>query len=198
MKKTEAGFSLIEVAIVVMIALIVTAMSLPAIRRTITGYQLDSSGHAVASMLQQTRSAAVKNNTPYYAQYNSVAGPSVVIAVPALRFTPNFNYNSSVDPTTAVASNIVFPAGAPPAHAQLETAMGVPVGGAVVGNAALPVAFNARGLPCQQGATPWQCAGPVAFEWFMQNTLTGEWEAVTVSPAGRIKAWRMTGNGQWQ
>jgi prepilin-type N-terminal cleavage/methylation domain-containing protein len=208
MKRSEAGFSLIELAVVVMIFLIVVAIGIPAVRRTTSAYQLDSSGHNVARMLQQVRSAAVKNDTPYYAQFNSVAGPSEVVAVPAIRFnaansTPAA-YNSNVDPTTAVAANISFLAGggAPPNHAQLETAMGVPVGAPPpalqIGGV---IAFNSRGLPCSMdAATPnaWVCRGPVSFEWFMQHGMTGEWEAVTVSPAGRIKAWRMSRNGVWQ
>ena len=203
MKSSRSGFSLVELAVVVMIFLIVAAIAVPAVRRTTSAYQLDSSGHNVARMLQQVRSAAVKNNTPYYALYNSVAGPSEVVAVPAIRFnaansTPSA-YNSNVDPTTAVAANITFlGGGAPPAHAQLETAMGVPAGAAQVGGV---IAFNSRGLPCSMnGATPnaWICQGPVGFEWFMQHGMTGDWEAVTVSPAGRIKAWRMGGNGVWQ
>lgn len=208
MKRSEAGFSLIELAVVVMIFLIVVAIGIPAVRRTTSAYQLDSSGHNVARMLQQVRSAAVKNDTPYYAQFNSVAGPSEVVAVPAIRFnaansTPAA-YNSNVDPTTAVAANISFLAGggAPPNHAQLETAMGVPVGAPPpalqIGGV---IAFNSRGLPCSMdAATPnaWVCRGPVSFEWFMQHGMTGDWEAVTVSPAGRIKAWRMSRNGVWQ
>ncbi len=208
MKRSESGFSLIELAVVVMIFLIVAAIAVPAVRRTTSAYQLDSSGHNVARMLQQARSAAVKNDTPYYAQFNSVANPSEVVAVPAIRFnaansTPAA-YNSNVDPTTSVAANITFlgGGGAPPNHAQLETAMGVPVGAPPpalqIGGV---IAFNSRGLPCSMDpATPnaWICRGPVSFEWFMQHGMTGDWEAVTVSPAGRIKAWRMSRNGVWQ
>jgi prepilin-type N-terminal cleavage/methylation domain-containing protein len=201
MKSSKSGFSLVELAVVVMIFLIVVAIAVPAVRRTTSAYQLDASGRNVATMLQRVRSAAVKNNTPYYAQYNSVAGPSEVIAVPAIRFnaansTPTA-YNSNVDPSTEVAANITFLAGgAPPAHAQLETAMGVPAGGAQIGGV---IAFNSRGLPCSvNNGSAWICRGPVGFEWFMQHGMTGAWEAVTVSPAGRIKAWRMSGNGVWQ
>jgi type II secretory pathway pseudopilin PulG len=202
MKKAKAGFSLIELTLVVAIAIIVTAIALPAARRTITSYQLDTSSRALASTLQQARMAAVKNNTPYYAQYNGAAGPSVVFAVPAARFNP-LTYTAGTDPMMAISNNVSFQAGgqAPPPHAQLETAMGVAAGAANLQIGGL-IGFNARGLPCTQDPgipNPWLCTtGPMAFEWFMQNNMTQEWGAVTVSPGGRIRAWHMSGNGVWQ
>lgn len=199
MKTAKAGFSLIELLVVVAIGIVVAAIAVPSARRTISSYQLDASGHALASMLQQTRMAAVKNNTPYYAQYNGVAGPSVVFAVPAARFNP-LTYQSSSDPTMAVANNVTFLAagGVPPTHAQLETAMGVAPGAANLQIGGV-IGFDGRGRPCIQNGSAWVCnTGPMAFEWFMQNNITQGWEAVTVSPAGRIRAWRMATPGAWQ
>jgi prepilin-type N-terminal cleavage/methylation domain-containing protein len=194
MKRSNTGFSLIELMVVVAIAIIITAISLPAVRRTVSSYQLDASGRNVANMLQATRSAASKNNTPYYAQFNTAAGPSIVNSLSAAEVVAGAA-PSSADPTTNLSGQMAFAAAAPPNHAQLETAMGLAAGGAQIG---VTIGFNTRGLPCQPTASPWICNGPVGFEWFMQHKLTGDWEAVTVSPAGRIKAWRMTGNGTWQ
>ncbi|HET9184140.1 MAG TPA: prepilin-type N-terminal cleavage/methylation domain-containing protein [Candidatus Angelobacter sp.] len=198
MKRIHAGFSLIELIVVVAIAIIITAISLPAVRRTISSYQLDESGHNVANMLEQVRSAAVKNNTPYYAQFNTSAGPSIVNSLSAAEVLASANPNPATDPTTNVASQVSFPSATPPNHAQLETAMGLPAGGGSTLQIGGQIGFNSRGLPCQKNVTAWVCDIPAGFEWFMQDGMTGEWEAVTVSPAGRIRAWRMTGNGTWQ
>lgn len=197
MKRAEKGFSLLELAMVVVIALIITAIALPAVRRTFSSYQLDASGRAIASMLQQVRMAAVKNNTPYYAQYDGAPGVGMAFAVPAIRYPAT--YDSSSDPAAAVASYVTFlpAAGAAPPHAQLETAMGMAAGAPNLQIGGV-IAFNARGLPCAFNGNPWVCTGPVGFEWFMQNSLSQEWEAITVSPAGRIKVWRRSGNGVWQ
>lgn len=204
MKRRQAGFSLLEVAMVVVIAMIVTAIAIPAVRRTMTSYKLDTSGHAVASMLQQVRSTAVKNNTPYYAQYNATVtlnGPGApvtlngeVIAIPAPRLNPP-TYFADRDPTVAISDNIIFQplaAAAIPNHAQLDAYLGVaPDPGAAIG-------FNARGIPCTATAgNPFLCdtAVPHGFEWFMQSNIGAGWEAITITPSGRIRAWRLTSTG---
>ena len=201
------GFSLLELMLVVAVGLIIAAIGVPAAKRTITSYQLDSSGHAVASMLQSVRMAAVKGNTPYYAQANvaGLAGPtgSVVVSVPASRYPAAAGYQANVDPTVAMAQNVIITAGPGPNQAGLEAAAGINPATAQV-RVGGDIAFNSRGLPCLSTAGPWTCSvqpgggAPVAFEWYMQNSLNGEWAAVTVTPTGRIRAWRGGANGAWQ
>lgn len=204
-RRRVSGFSLIELVVVVAIILIVSAIAVPAVRRTTATYRLDTSSHDVASMLQEARLAAVRRNQPYYVQYNVAGLPQgIVVAVPASRTFAQ--YNSQIDPTVALSGNINFQAvpqgGGPPNHAQLETAMGVAAGAAQSGGV---IGFNARGIPCvANGGNQWLCGAPVgggvaAFEWFVQDAITGSWAAVTVSPSGRIKSWRLTSiNGTWQ
>lgn len=200
------GFSLLELMLVLAVGLIITAIALPAAKRTVTSYQLDSSGHAVASMLQSVRMAAVHGNTPYYAQANvaGIAGPTgaVIVSVPASRYPATAGYQANVDPTVAIAQNVTIAAGAGPNQAGLEAAAGINPGTSQV-QVGGDIAFNSRGLPCIQTAGPWTCStqlagGPAAFEWYMQNSLNGEWAAVTVTPTGRIRAWRGGANGAWQ
>jgi len=209
--KFQRGFSLIELILVLAVILIVTAIAIPTVRQTVAGYQLDASGHAVASLLQNARQTAVKTNQPYYAQYNG-AGSTLAFAVPATRSDnppDGANYNNVIDPTVTTVGNVAFQqvgqAGSgPPNHAQLDAYLG---GAAVQIETGSVIGFNARGLPCMaSNGSQWICAqtdpvagGTPAFEWFMQNSSTQGWEAVTVSPAGRIRTWRMTSStGSWQ
>lgn len=194
--------------LVVAIGLIITAIAVPAIRRTVSLYRLDASSHALASMLQEARMAAVKTNQPYYAEYGVVntvgVAPNMAIALPASRVNFPFltpptggQYTPSTDPTVVTSGNVNYPAAAPPNHAQLDNSMGAALvqTGGVIG-------FNARGMPCATaafGGSQWVCnAGATGFIWFMQDAITGGWAAVTVSPAGRIKSWRLTSANAWQ
>jgi prepilin-type N-terminal cleavage/methylation domain-containing protein len=205
MPRREQGFSLIEVIVVCVVILIIAALAIPNLMQVITIYKLDSSGRSMAGLLQQARLQAVQTNRPAYAQIDTSK-------------TPNMGYVNADqsayaigNPSVAMSMSVTYTTtGTMPAHDQLDSYVGGSSGlgaatpeppGAVIG-------FNARGLPCVgTSANPLVCSTldastskPVAFEWFMQNN-SGGWEAVTVTPAGRIKNWRLSGDpnaGNWQ
>lgn len=180
MKKREAGFSMVELMIVCVIMVLIASLAIPNIFQTYRNYQLDSAGHSVSSLLQQARMQAVKTNLPAYVNYTTTV-PNMVFITDA----PGNAYASS-DPDVAVSTAVTFQA-VPPDHAQLDNylATNTPnVGGTI--------AFNARGLPCTANPlNPAVCnATTSGFEWFMKSN--GGWEAVTVTPAGRVKSWRIS------
>jgi type II secretory pathway pseudopilin PulG len=192
MKKRESGFSVLELVIVVAITLIVAAMAAPSVNRVVNNYRLYASGRGVVTVLQQARMAAVQANQPYYVWFNGCGAPNITCAVPAGRLVPLAVLPG--DPHAVTASNVSFPAAGPPNTATLDAFVGgAPQVGAVIG-------FNARGLPCLQGVSPWVCTpgAGVGYEWFIQSSATQAWAAITVTPAGRIRSWRMTAPGVWQ
>lgn len=199
-KVISAGFSMLELLVVVAIILIVTAIAIPSIRQVTASYQLDSGGRVVASMLQSAKMAAVTANQPYYAQYN-VPSPQLASASPPAAVRGYV----STDPTAAVSANIGFQAANLPDHTQLDAYLGGGDPTKVSIQLGTPIGFNARGIPCVDPAGGFDCAQldpalnvPVAFEWFMQHNATQGWEAVTVSPAGHVRSWRMTSAGKWE
>ena len=179
----ESGFSLVELMIVCVVLVIIAAIAVPNIFRTIRNYQLDAAGHSVASLLQQARIQAVKTNLPAYANYTNAATGNIAFVTNDPANTTYTAGNPDVELSPAVSFQ-----GTPPDHAQLDAYLNAPTAPPVGGS----IGFNARGLPCtESGGNPTVCAATTTgFEWFMQSS--GGWEAVTVTPAGRIKSWRLS------
>jgi prepilin-type N-terminal cleavage/methylation domain-containing protein len=189
MQSRQSGFTLIELMIVLVIMLILAGLVVPNIRQMNASYQLSAAGHAVAGILQQARIQAVKTNQPVYATVDVTQVPDAayIASDPAAART-------NASPQVTVAGAIQFQNAGIPDHSQLDSFLGAP--GAAI-EVATAVGFSPRGLPCiQSGAAcfqqdPLKAGATPAFEWFMQNTTTQAWEAVTVTPSGRIKVWRL-------
>jgi Tfp pilus assembly protein FimT len=188
----ELGFSMVELMIVCVILVIISLIAIPNIVQMNNNYKLDAAGHSVASLVQQARMQAVQTNLPAYA--NTTTGSPNMAFVAS---SPTAAYAAG-NPDVALSPSITFqPApGTSGFHSQLDTYLGggTPLSGSI--------GFNARGLPCVASVTnPAVCTATTAgFEWFMQSNAG--WEAVTVTPAGRIKSWRLTsqsnGTYSWQ
>jgi prepilin-type N-terminal cleavage/methylation domain-containing protein len=181
MRTNESGFSMIEMMIVCVIMAIIAGIAVPNIFQTFRNYQLDAAGHSVASLLQQARIQAVKTNLPAYVNYTNATGGNLAFVTndPA-----NTTYTAG-EPDIQLSPAVTFQA-TPPDHSQLDAYINAaPSAGNV------SIGFNARGLPCiESGGNPTVCSAPAGFEWFMQSA--GGWEAVTVTPSGRIKSWRLS------
>ena len=181
MRTDESGFSMIEMMIVCVIMAIIAGIAVPNIFQTFRNYQLDAAGHSVASLLQQARIQAVKTNLPAYVNYSNAAAGN-------LAFVTNDPANTTYaagNPDVQLSPAVTFQ-GTPPDHAQLDAYINATPQAATVS-----IGFNARGLPCtESGGNPTVCTAPAGFEWFMRSA--GGWEAVTVTPSGRIKSWRLS------
>jgi prepilin-type N-terminal cleavage/methylation domain-containing protein len=184
-KRGEAGFSLVELMIVCVILVIISGIAIPNIVRINRSYKLNAAGHAVASLVQTGRMQAVKLNQPQYAQYDAAFSTAFVNDGSTTTY-------STGNPDVGMAAGMSFSESSLPVHTQLDTYVGgtLQVGG--------KIGFNARGLPCVASGSVCPSATGQSFEWFIKDNFGG-WEAVTVTPAGRIKSWRLTStSGVWQ
>lgn len=193
MKRADPGFTLIELIIVMVILLIIAAIAIPNIQQIVSNYRLDSSGHSVASLVQQARLQAVNSNQPAYAQYNNAGNPVLVY----VNNNPGAAYVTG-QPDVALNSGFKFQnAAGLPDDGQLKEYLGI------TGSASDPnlqvgsvLGFNSRGIPCIMTGGAAVCSpqpgggGAVVFEWLVTDSKGG-WEAVTVTAAGRIKSWRL-------
>jgi len=183
--RARRGFSMLELLIVIGIILVVTAISFPAVTRSVRAYRLSGAAANVSSTLQLARFDAVRLNrtNPPLAWRTAIQGNQNFVWI-------DRNNNGAPDPTEpqiTFSTEIRFlPAG---------TGLSVASMGYVntqVSPAA--VAFDAR------GTVNFGVAAPVVyvFVFAYPNQLAEGYTAVSLLPSGKTQQWRATSNGPWQ
>jgi prepilin-type N-terminal cleavage/methylation domain-containing protein len=205
----QAGFSMVELALVMMIFLIVAAMAIPTVLSSVRMAHLRGASSDYAGLLEQARIYSIRDNR-YYSTYilapaaSSPVAQAYVDMIPKVLTGASGNGGTSVasgDPTVTIESDIILqPVGNAPNTSNLEsqllpaTTPVTPTDGSVT-----PPTFGPRGLPCTpitvSGATVCNSSGgPTAFWTFLENANARSWQAVTITPAGRIQKWYYTGS----
>lgn len=216
-KRSLRGFSMLELMVAVVVLLIISAFALPNVMRAFHTNKLRGTGNDFSTLLQQARIRAVEDDR-FYSVYilagNGNAQPQTgfVDIYPQAVNGASGTGGAAVqpgDPLIPITSEVIpQPAGVAPGTAGLRAQFLPPVGVAPLdGNlAASPITFSPNGLPCVPqnvvgGTTCNAGGGPVAYWIFFQNTVNQQWEAVTVTPAGRIQKWAYIlsgpGGGSW-
>jgi prepilin-type N-terminal cleavage/methylation domain-containing protein len=194
MMRRSAGFSLLEVLLVVAIGLIVTAIGLPIMSNAIATMKLRSSMTTVSGLLQNTRMVAVQQNkTKTACHFNWSAPPYSLI------YFVKDAVDCSTSPTP-VNTDPQVELQAPITPMTTPTGTGAPptITNSQLGLTANPLttdpSFNSRGLPCSYSGGG--CGNNAFIQYFKDNRIggSGGWAAITVSPAGRINRWFWNGS----
>jgi prepilin-type N-terminal cleavage/methylation domain-containing protein len=178
-RNAQAGFSMIELMIVVAIILIISAMALPNIMNSVYTMRMRSSLTELTGLIQQTRMRAVRDTQNYQVLTTTLQGRLVFYA----DFNHDLTYTAAGDPFVVVMPQGVTLSGVP------GSTNGLDVTNVITG---LP-AFNVRGLPCTWGSQ-FSClfingaGNPSKFVYYL-TTDRGSQLAVTVAPSGRVKGW---------
>ena len=207
----ERGFSLVEVALVVVILMIAAGVGLPKMITALYTFRLRGSGTDISGILQTARWRAVQDDRFYSVCFAGAAAGTFVAYVDIYPQAINGASGTGCagpislnppDPQIAITAQVaVRPQASAPNTANLRTQI-LPAGSPVVprdgSNAATAATFGPRGLPCLATATNGgtvcdSAGGPQAYWVFFQHTRTQAWGAVTVTPAGRIQTWFYTG-----
>ncbi len=211
------GFSLLELIAVVAIMLIVSAIVVPNVMRAIRIGHLRSAATQYANLLQTTRARAINDDRFYAVYVQSAAGSNPAIAYAdvypmalngrsGLGPPPTGHYNPGppADPMSTLSLEVVVrPVGSAPNPSVLNTAFCASCTPDLVLNTA--PTWGPDGMPCLSKAsidgTGTVCnssGGPVGYVTYFQSTVSQQWSAVTVSPAGRVKPWYYeAGAGRW-
>ena len=212
-KNSAAGFSVVELLTVCVIILIVAAVAVPNMISAVHLSKLRAAGSDFSSITQVARIRAVQDDRFYSVRI--FAGPpqqAYVDIFPQSSTGASGNGGTGVaagDPLNPIAAEVVTKTAAnAPNTANLKSQF-LPTGSTLTPNdgstSAGAITFGPRGLPCASlsatGGTVCDSSGGATAYWiFFQNTSTSAWEAVTVSPAGRIRRWIFSGTtsaGGW-
>lgn len=205
----KAGYTLVELVIVVAIFLIIAAISIPILRSSLQMAHLRGVASDYAGLLEQARIYAIRDNR-YYRTYilapvgGSPQGQAYVDMLPKVLTGASGNGGTSVasgDPTITIESDVAQePVGNAPNTTNLESQL-LPATTPVTptDTSMTPATFGPRGLPCTPlaltgGSICDSSGGPTAYWTFLENTQTSTWQAVTITPAGRIQKWYYTGS----
>jgi len=199
--KAQAGFSMVELLTVAAIIVIVGGFAVPNIMSALHMARLRGSVADFSSLLQTARLRSVQDDR-FYSTFILAGSPQQAYV------DINANGGTGVDPgdpLIAISSEVTpMAVGAAPDTANL-TGQFLPAGSGVVpkdgSTTGTPVIFSPRGLPCTTqtatgGSVCDSAGGATAFWVFFQDSRTQAWEAITVTPAGRIQKWQH-GVGGW-
>jgi prepilin-type N-terminal cleavage/methylation domain-containing protein len=194
------GFSMLELIIVIAIMMIVAGIAVEFVQRAAQTMRLEESAINYSNLLQQARLSAVHDDK-YYTVLTASGGVNGNMAFVDIAGTgiyvpgePMMVFSTGVSPQSF---------GSGPNLANLEAQFLPNNPGAVqtVNTTALGPTLGSRGLPCTPtggplGTCPYLSVGgvPTSYITFFQNTQSGNWEAVTLTPAGRIRQWRYDGS----
>jgi prepilin-type N-terminal cleavage/methylation domain-containing protein len=203
------GFSVIELLVVVAILALLAAISLPFLMNAVRTARLRGTGTDFSGILQLARMRAVQDDR-FYSVYPIASNGLQQEFVDIYPQQVNGASGSSgktvdpKDPVVLIPTEVVEqPANAAPNKGKLKQLIfGTSTPPQVLdgSNANSPVTFGPQGLPCvpttyPTGGTVCNSQGGLVAYWvFFQDNVTQSWEAVTVTPAGRIQKWTHVNN----
>ena len=199
-RRNDAGFSAVELLIVVAMILCLTAVALPNLMHSVASLRCRLTMTSFSGLVQECRSYAIKTNKVVSVHFAKSGGETIAYIEDAnLPAALGSAMDSKQMAIGQGVSMVTSPTGANAPPVLTGTVMwgeGTPSSG--------DVSFNSRGLPCYWNTanTPPTCdltdpsgdAGYVYYFTYQPPLGQNGWSALSVSPAGRIKVWTASGN----
>ena len=189
-RSRTAGFSLVELLIVIAIAFIIAAVGIPQALGAYRTYKLNNAATEVAGILKFTRLEAIRQNKPVTCRGQAVAGGTRIWVDEPAPGLPNGNL--AADPTEdqillgSVGDTVAV--GGVPNLAAIAGNLGV--AGFTDATAGNGIQFDQRGAVNPVGVFYIIC---------IQNTAvpTAGYRAVIVMPSGAVQTWTADNAGNW-
>jgi prepilin-type N-terminal cleavage/methylation domain-containing protein len=195
-KPRERGFSLIELCIVLVIALVLSAMAVPQVLNVVNTFKLRNATVELSGIIQQARSRSVQDNAhyPIYFDTGSAGMTRAFVGINGstidLAKDPIVSWGSEIQPQAASGA---------PSTAALKTAFlsGSTSNATVYDGSTNQITFSPMGVPCYISSTVCNSTTTIVAYWvFLQDSRNSNWEAVTITPAGKIQKWTYA-NSTW-
>jgi prepilin-type N-terminal cleavage/methylation domain-containing protein len=184
--RSNRGFTLLELLIVVAIFMLVTTIAVPNIVMVLSNARMRASITSFSGVLQSTRMLAVKENRTMTTRL-TVAGAGLVAYAKVATDSDPVDVHDSQISMEAPITKVTAPSG-PGAPSAIATS--------ILGFTpeTTEPSFNTRGMPCAYSGGACTNKG---FLYYFHDTRPGStagWSAVSLSPAGRIKRWFWNGS----
>lgn len=200
---SKRGFSMLEVIIVVTIIMIVGGITVEVVQKAAQAMRLQESAITYSGLLQQARIRAIHDDK-YYTVLTTTGGTTAPTAFIDIAGTGVYVPGDPMMVFPSGVSPMAFSSGPSVANLEAQFLPPDPTSLLTLNTTAPGPSFGSRGLPCTPsssgptGTCPYLTpAGiPTSYLSFLQNGQSGKWEAVTVTPAGRIRQWGYD-SGAW-
>lgn len=207
-KDRASGFSMLELMVVVVVIMIMMALAIPSALNMLHIYRLRNACSEFSGLVQQGRSRSVRDSSYYAIRYvsstpiteayvdiakNSTLTTTCTTTAAGKDCDPVVSWAPEVVPVAASGSGV--PNSSALQSAWLPSASAVTIEDGFTN----PITFSPMGLPCIANTTTNVCNSSssatinTAYWMFFENTVTQQWEAVTVTPAGKVQKWAYTG-----
>ena len=185
-RRRSAGFSLLELAVVVLITVVISIIALPNVVNVVSNARLRGGATNLSGLLQNCRMLAVKENKTKSTHFT-------VMTNGAVAFVKNAGDTSNItrnDPQVQLGSPLhkkdpPLGTGAPPILAQSDL-------GFTASNS--DPSFTPGGLPCLYSSGSCTNSGFVFYFFDTRPMGQSGWAAVSISPAGRLGRWFWNGS----
>lgn len=192
-RRAVAGFSMVELVVSICVMLILTALAIPSLMRSMRTYQLNSAAASVSDMLKFTRFEAVRRNTQInFLMLNN--GPAGWLVGADLNNNGAFAATEKQQSISGYAT--LLPSGIAPSPNAISAALG--------GIALTPLSasgatatFDARGA-VRQGVNGALIINPYIFYVGNANDPDSGYRAVVLLPSGSTQIWTAPSVGPWR
>lgn len=194
-RENGAGFSVLELVVVLAITMIVMAMVAPLGMSAVSNAKLRYAALTFTGLVQDARIEAVKRNSWYRLEPTVMSNGTTAYYVD-LSSPPSARPGAlvSTDPIASMEQSVNFYFGqtgpAPNQAALVAAANFIPEPPGIAPS------FNARGLPClPTAAFTCPATANLGFLTLISRTAFGStnWKAVVITPSGRVQLWGYNG-----